>query len=102
MGIFKKGDTPLKTIVTERECKRHYRYIHSSSPYVNLGGYECKKEQGFGLVHHLDQKRLAIKEINTGEFSSFSCGGPVYVENMETLEALVEALQDVLSKWEGQ
>lgn len=99
MSFFKRGDTPVKTIVENTECKRHFKYLESSKPYVNLGGYKCTEERGFKITHELDSNIVHLHEVSTGMYS-FGGSGHLMFSKRETVEALVETLLACLEEWE--
>jgi len=94
--FYKKGSTPIGSIVENKECKREYKFVSSAKPYKNWGGYDYPGEKGFSATHEIGKKRLKIREM-----SGVVWGGDdtILLSTQSELEALIETLLDVLKEW---
>jgi hypothetical protein len=96
MSFFKKGDTPIGTIVEKKECERTYKFVSSVKPYKNLGGYDYPGEMGFTATHEIGKQKVYIREMSGILWGSEERIG---LTTRSQVEALIETLQDVLTEW---
>lgn len=96
MRMFKKGKTPLRTVLSEDTCERKYKYVYKSTPYKNLGGYERHDEVGVVVTHHLDAKKVVIGDLG----GRFSLSDYLYFYNIEVIDALISILEQVRDSWD--
>jgi hypothetical protein len=97
MSIFKSksAKAPLKTITSDKECKRTYKYVSHCTPYKNLGGYDYPGEWGFAVVHELGGPSLRIRTL---EGNMWSDRESISLTSRETIAALIETLQACLAE----